>query len=248
MKTLLVLSLLLVVASAHAQSPAQMESQEWADETNAFLSVARDLPESEVARLLVERLELGAQILESVLRGVADQKDVGEAFAEVYSSAFGLLWEVGRPGDQRVIEVLVRGGGYNYDSPWAVEVATQYGERVLPILHELHESDLTGRRYTAAGMFGMVLLHDENLPDATVRMAREAILRSTSDQDVVVRQAAITSLGQIGTLADIPLLERIVESDPYMSQMRPGRYPVRERASKAIQAIRARAPGGPGEF
>jgi HEAT repeat protein len=70
---------------------------------------------------------------------------------------------------------------------------------------------------------------------------KQALVKGTNDEEFWVRSQAVRSIGKAGDNDAIPLLERIMQSDPGdIPAAEPGkkRFPVREEALKAISLIK----------
>src|SRR5205809_2744488 len=70
----------------------------------------------------------------------------------------------------------------------------------------------------------------------TVQTIKQTIVNATTHREITTRRWAVRVLGQIGTLDDVALLQRIAETDGDTGP----RFSVREEAVKAIETIRQR--------
>jgi len=86
------------------------------------------------------------------------------------------------------------------------------------------------------------LLHP--LSAAQEDLVRRAVLAGARDKSLVVRDAAVQSLGFGGDTADIGLLRRIAATDPSCAQ-NPKGITLCRQTLQAIQKIEARAQRGP---
>ncbi len=203
---------------------------------------AEAVPEG-ISRALADLLVQETQLLESVLRksngtvGLSGQ--YGESYSEYYSEVLGSLERLGDKRDQRVLEALAK-ASYNADSSFAVKVATDYGENILPMVIDLSQSDLRYRRMQAIEMLGTIVSNCTALLPSSANRIRTAVLEALSDQANGIRLVAVQVLSRVGTEADIPLLEKIAKTDPDISKMPDGknRYFIREAALEAITKIR----------
>ena len=185
---------------------------------------------------------LSAARREPPRRGVGTSNEYGEGYGGYYAALLGTLIKIVDFKNSRTLEILSQ-GSYNPDSPFAQKLA-ESGELVVPIAFQLLQSDIGPKRWNAVSLLGMVYekRRDHNLPEATAERIKHAIVKTaTDDSNSVARQIAVTFLGRIGTTADISLLERIARVDPTSYQRGPElKYPVREAAVVAINAIRDR--------
>ena len=80
---------------------------------------------------------------------------------------------------------------------------------------------------------------------ATVQTIKSRIVQATGNANNSIKMEALRILGEVGTREDLPLLQRMAASDPYVrrgSDGNPDRYLVRERAQEAVTMIQARFP------
>jgi len=212
--------------------------QGWTDEAQNFVSSNRT-DGAERVTMLIDLIDRGNRIIELTLRESNGWQGVGEGFGEIYSEIAGALWNSNARDNQQVLDVLVR-GSYNADSPFAVEIAGSYGERIVPTVLEQARSDVPIFRATATQMLGTLLQYSKLLP-TTRNSVHTAIVNAASDGDVGVRISAVITLGHVGTPVDLTLLRRIAASDPETTTANNSiRYPVREAAQRAIAAIQRR--------
>src|SRR6185369_5026666 len=127
-----------------------------------------------------------------------------------------------------------------------------YGEAVVPIFLQLAQSDFAPNRECALAVLGEIMKRDENstnrIPKDLKEEIRQALVQGTSDEEFWVRSQAVRSIGRSGDKEAIPLLERIMKSDPgAIPAAEPGekRFPVREEALKAISLIKNEARRNP---
>jgi hypothetical protein len=237
---------LCVALATHAAQTSPTLSQttlrlieDWRKEAEKLISSHQPVGAARVS-LLMDLLDRGNRIMEQTGRETAGAQGVGEGFGEAYSTIFGELWTSGDRNDQHVLDVLVR-GAYNEDSPFAVEIARGYGERIAPTLLELVQSDFHIHRITATRMLG-TLLQNSRLPSTTRDRVHTAIVNAASDANPGVRISAVTTLGRVGTPVDMTILQRIAGNDPESKLQSDGvrRYPVREAAQRAVAEIQKR--------
>jgi hypothetical protein len=243
----LILVLAVRLGAQDARLPTPIQAEEWIAEAEALLQSIRSTsgaPAPSVRQHLVDILERGNRIMQSTLRESAGEKGVGEAFGEPYSALLGILQQFGNMQDQRTLEVLVR-GSYNEDSPFGVQLAKQYGERIAPIVLEMSRSDFFAARVKGTQMLGTILRENRDLKPETISAIRTAILRTAFDEQVMVRLAAVGALEKAGTSDDISVLQQLAVTDPASIRINNGQavqYPVRQAAQKALAAIRQRNP------
>jgi hypothetical protein len=212
--------------------------QQWIEEAQKVLnSTGPDLAGK--TSTLIDLLDRANSIMGLALRETNGVQGVGEGFGSVYDKVAEALWNNGDRNSQRVLDVLVR-GSYNPDSPFALEVARNYGERTAPTLLELVRSDFFVDRMIATPMLGTLLQHS-NLQLTTRDSVHNAIIDAASDENPGVRISAVITIGKVGTPVDLTILQRIAANDPESNIARDGvRYPVREEAQRAVAAIQKR--------
>jgi HEAT repeats len=212
--------------------------QSWTEEAENFVSSNRANGSARVT-MLIDLLDRGNRIIELTLRESNGWQGVGEGFGEIYSEIAGALWNSSARDNQQVLDVLVR-GSYNADSPFAVEIAQSYGERIAPSVLEQARSDVPILRATSTQMLGTLLQYSKLLA-RTRNSVHAAIVNAASDKDVGVRISAVITLGQVGTPVDLTFLQRIAVNDPETTTANNSiRYPVRDAAQRAIAAIQRR--------
>ncbi len=119
-----------------------------------------------------------------------------------------------------------------------------YGEAVVPIFLELARSDFAPHRENALAILGEMLKQSKHaprqLPKEMTEEIRGSLVKGANDQEFWVRSQAVRSIGKSGDKDAIPLLERIMETDPGSIPAAGGvtRFPVREEALKAISLIK----------
>ena len=231
---------------------SQLQFDDWQQRAAAVekLIANRDTHRSEdVKNALIDLLDRENQLIESTLRESNGLEGVsvkyGEGYSEYYSVLAGAVDQIADYSDERTLNILVH-SSYNPDSPFAMKLAS-YGEAVVPILLKMANNDLAPYRGDALGVLGEVLKRNTyrtiRLPADTKEQAEQALIRGASDPDVGVRMLAVRSIGKAGDKNAIPLLEKIMETDPgAIPAADPGakRFPVREEALKAISLIKNR--------
>lgn len=231
---------------------SQLQSNDWQQRAAAAekLIANRDAHRSEeVKQALIDLLDRENQLIESTLRESNGLEGVsvkyGEGYSEYYSMILGDVDQLVEASDKRALKVLAR-GAYNPDSQLAMKLAN-YGEDIVPTLLELALNDFASHRENALAILGEILKRGEltakRIPNEMREEIKQALVRGTSDKEFWVRAQAVRSIGKAGDKNAIPLLEKILETDPgAIPAAEPGveRYPVREEALKAISLIKNR--------
>lgn len=228
---------------------ARLSSDHWQERAVAvgqitLMQGALDRPD--VQNALVKTLERE----DSVLDGTGGEPDAlsDESYAEYLNIIEGAVEVIAKKtGDQRAYDALLK-SAYNSDSPFGDWLASRYEN--LPTLIELTQSSNLGSRSTAVGLIGKILKKSKSDPNSplTPQMYRDAKSRIVAaataiDENPIVRQMAVRSLGRIGDQSDAATLQRIAQSDP--TSYRAGavlRFPIREEAMRALNSIHAQAP------
>ena len=127
---------------------------------------------------------------------------------------------------------------YNPDSGFAMNLADNGGAILVPIALELIKSDESFDRWDALSLLGRLYEKrtTHQLPAATVQTIKQTIVNATTHREITTRRWAVRVLGQIGTVDDVALLQRIAATDGDTGP----RFSVREEAVKAIETIRQR--------
>lgn len=162
--------------------------------------------------------------------------EYGEGYAEYVSSlAEPIAQFAAQPGEQRALDALVH-APYNPDSKFA-EWLGERGDAAVASVLDLSRSDEEDSRAQALGVMGQLLRTDRK--GAPVSPANRAPLKAvllsgardkSSEKSVIVRWNAVQSLGLAGDSRDIPLLQKIADSDPDVGPV----------ARDALEAVRRR--------
>ncbi|MEN3335357.1 MAG: hypothetical protein V7641_4722 [Blastocatellia bacterium] len=200
-----------------------------------------------VKNALIDLLDRENHLIESTFRESNGLEGVsvkyGEGYSEYYSVLADAVDQVADYSDQRTLNILIR-GSYNPDSPFAMKLAS-YGEAPVPALLELAHGDFAPHRENALAILGEILKRDhlriKRIPQEMREEIKLSLVKGTSDEEFWVRSQAVQSIGKAGDKDLIPLLERIMQTDPgAIPAAEPGekRFPVREEALKAISLIK----------
>src|SRR5579883_208489 len=150
--------------------------------------------------------------------------------------------------DPDIARALVR-ASYQPQSAFAASIARQ-GGAVVPELEVFLARGVPTVKAQAIGVFGFMLADGRDrkllhpLSAAQEDLVRRAVLAGARDKSLVVRDAAVQSLGFGGDTADIGLLRRIAATDPSCAQ-NPKGITLCRQTLQAIQKIEARAQRGP---
>lgn len=226
---------------------SRLRSGEWKERAAALEKLIADrkaLRSDEVKNSLIDLLDTENQEIVSAYReGHPVSEKYGEAYSEYYSKVLAVVDQVADVRDQRALDVLAR-GSYNPDSPFATKLAG-YGDAIVPTLLELARSDFAPHRENALAILGEVLKGGKHstkgMPKEISEEIKQALVKGTGDEEFWVRSQAVRSIGKSGDKDAIPLLERIMQTDPgAIPAAEPGaqRFPVREEALRAISLIK----------
>ena len=227
-----------------------LRSQEWKDRAVAVAALDRDLGKVNALGLREELLKLLAQenkVTDDLFReGIGTNGRYGEDFAEYYAHLLGVVFRTANQADPQTLRVLAF-SSYNPDSQYARDLADSGGGALLPLAIELLNSDIAPKQWNALGLLGRLYEKRVNhkFSPGLLQSIKSRIVEATRHVNSSIRMEALRVLGEIGTREDIPLLQRVASSDPYVRRGgdgRPDRYLVRERAQDAIKVIEARFP------
>jgi HEAT repeat protein len=210
---------------------------------------------NEVINLFKKEIELKKKFYEFVLKPGRVEEKVPKELLYINSEEYGMYWVylcriVGKSGDLRVLPLLV---DYHLDSP----VLIGFGElAVEPVINVLKTAENPGRRASAALVLKDFLKEKEEgyvARGEAREKIKKAMIDAVSDKEWNVRGVVVMALGESGEKDFIPILEKVVESDPYKIErdpipgvdkdVPPGkkviRYPIRNVAKKALEKLRA---------
>jgi HEAT repeat protein len=125
--------------------------------------------------------------------------------------------------------------------PPSERVARDFGREILPAMLSRSRSDLYNVRRNAVAMLGTLAMERPDLSDDERARIHAAVVAAVDDEDSFVRRMAVRVLGSIGTVTDLDLLRRVAETDP-TAVPDTSRFPVRDEARQAIEAIERRSP------
>jgi hypothetical protein len=223
-----------------AERAVEVQVEKWTEKARNFVNSVRTPLRAEQHSALIEVLAEGNVLIESMLRVSDGVRGVGEDFGEVNAVLVDMLWHSGNRQDPKVLDVLAT-GAYNPSSPFAREIAKEYGDHIVPTILQKRQSDVFVIRATATQMLGTILLENSKLQPSVQDAIHRAIITAAADEQVAVRIAAVTTLGRVGTATDLTVLQRIATDDPVsVKEQRGIQYPVREAAQKAISEIQRR--------
>lgn len=190
---------------------------------------------------LVATLERELQVVEdSYRRGVGVSNELGEGYGEYLATLQDMVLNVADYADERQVRVLAL-GVYNPDSPLVSQLARRAGVRLLPVATAMVGSDLSYTRWNGLAILGELYGSREalNLSTAAVDEIRATLYAAARNDDQVMRQWAVRSIGGGRSRQDAAILQEIASSDP-ASRTHEARgviYPVREAAEEALRAI-----------
>ncbi len=219
----------------------KLHSENWMERGEAVHRIAA-IPDatksSTVVQELVDLLDRENRLIRNLFKqGTGVSTKYGEGFGEYVSYILDILMKSGNLRDTRTLEVLAY-SSYNPDSGFAMNLADNGGAILVPIALELIKSDESFDRWDALSLLGRLYEKrtTHQLPAATVQTIKQTIVNATTHREITTRRWAVRVLGQIGTLDDVALLQRIAATDGDTGP----RFSVREEAVKAIETIRQR--------
>jgi len=219
----------------------KLHSENWMERGEAMHRIAA-IPDatksSTVVQELVDLLDRENRLIRNLFKqGTGVSTKYGEGFGEYVSYILDILMKSGNLRDTRTLEVLAY-SSYNPDSGFAMNLADNGGAILVPVALELIKSDESFDRWDALSLLGRLYEKrtTHQLPAATVQTIKQTIVNATTHREITTRRWAVRVLGQIGTLDDVALLQRIAETDGDTGP----RFSVREEAVKAIETIRQR--------
>jgi hypothetical protein len=157
---------------------------------------------------------------------------VGEAYGEYVSRLMDVVVKVSNFQDTHTLEVLA-GSSYNDNSKFAIDLADAGGATLIPIAMNLLKSEFSFDKWDAIGLLARIYEKRDThrLSVASAQSLKQTIVSATADSDESVRMTAVRYLGQIGSAEDLPLLQRIADSNSGF---------VRDYALRAMDSIRKR--------
>jgi hypothetical protein len=219
----------------------KLHSENWMEREEAVHRIAA-IPDatksSTVVQELVDLLDRENRLIRNLFKqGTGVSTKYGEGFGEYVSYILDILMKSGNLRDTRTLEVLAY-SSYNPDSGFAMNLADNGGAILVQIALELIKSDESFDRWDALSLLGRLYEKrtTHQLPAATVQTIKQTIVNATTHREITTRRWAVRVLGQIGTLDDVALLQRIAATDGDAGP----RFSVWEEAVKAIETIRQR--------
>jgi hypothetical protein len=196
--------------------------------------------------ILLDLLDRENRLFDTVLTESNGQESVGdkygEGWAEYYSELLETVERTANKKDPRVVEIIAAG---TFSPGWdaAIRLATQYTDRILPVMLEKSRSNLVFRRGQGVEMLTVIALNSPSLANDKKTAIRAAIInRITVEQEPALRGQAVRALGKIGDSRDLALLRQVVQKDPEVL-VKQGKetYPIREWAADSIKQIEDRS-------
>jgi tetratricopeptide (TPR) repeat protein len=186
---------------------------------------------SRVAAELVDLLERDNAYIRSQYKASPDV-GVGEGYGEYVSKLLDVVVKVANLQDTHTLEVLA-GSSYNDGSKFANDLADAGGATLIPIALNLLKSEFIFDKWDAIGLLARIYEKRDThmLAAATAQSLKQTIVSATGDPDESVRMTAVRYLGQIGSTEDLPLLQRIADSNS---------APLKDYALRAMDSIRKR--------
>jgi hypothetical protein len=227
-------------------SPPQLNSPDWQSRAAAYYQLLRSptLVTGEKKEQLLGLLQLENGVLDSrnsmaaaARATVTDEENYGE----YYSQLLGDAETVSNLQDPRDLSILAN-SAYNPDSPFALRLVKEGGQKAVSVLLGLAGSNLPAKRANAFALLAYAYRTINDLPLAVVDRVREALTLGTKDGDPMARQEAVRAIGQTGDARFISVLKTVALADTVSystNNRRKVRFPVREEAIKAIQTIEA---------
>jgi hypothetical protein len=201
---------LIVNSSSQDQSDfiTQLKSNNWEDRAKAFYtihSIDSSPDAKEIKAALLDLLDRENQLIESTLKESNGEKGVsvkyGEGYSEYYSDLLRFVEKQSDLSDKRTLSIIVH-GGYDPESVFAQKLMNR-GEEIVPILMEMHKSDLYGARYNSVMMLGQLVgRYRSKVSDQTADQIMQILIASQFDSNPMVKAGAIKSLQRLGKKND----------------------------------------------
>jgi hypothetical protein len=239
---------LMMGSPCFAQDAVALRSPYWEVRAQAFNVLRRDpvnWRSPDRRSQLVGLLERENGVILGALRESDSQEGVSAKYGEEYSEYYASLLETcDLHCDRtlpRTIDVLAS-SSYSSHSVFAQRLIRDHASRVASVVLERLRSDVVAVRHESVMMLGQIEHLGTSLTPRERAAIHTALAAAAADVRVVVRLAAVATLGEIGSEADIAVLNRIAERDSTSAVGPNGNvaYPVRAQARAAIAQIRKR--------
>jgi hypothetical protein len=178
----------------------QLKSNDWEERSKAFYSI-HSIDSSpnveEIKAALLDLLDRENQLIESTLKESNGEKGVsvkyGERYSEYYSDLLRFVEKQSDLSDKRSLSIILH-GGYDPESEFAQKLLNR-GEDIVPILMEMHKSDLFSARYNSVMMLGQLVgKYRGKVSNQTVDQIAKILSASQYDSNPMVRVGATKSL------------------------------------------------------
>jgi len=193
------------------------------------------LKRSDVKAALVDVLDRENQMMYKT------PANLGEGYAEYIGELLGTVADIADWHDQRQLCILAE-SPYNPDSSFAVDLAVKGGVTVAPCLLKMAQGSMDERHESIPVLVQLAAI-TKDLSRPIREQIRRAIIAGLRDSTVLVREPTVQAVGKYGSAEMIPILQKIVRSDPNSRLLDNGqrRFDVRDAAAKAIQSIQDRS-------
>jgi hypothetical protein len=228
-------------------SPSQLHSPDWRTRATAYYQLLRSpalVTGAEKKEQLLGLLQIENGVLDSrnsmttaARATVTDEENYGE----YYSQLLGDAETVSNFQDPRDLSILAN-SAYNPDSPFALRLVKEGGQKAVSVLLGLAGSNLPTKRANAFALLAYAYRTINDLPLAVVDRVTDALTLGTKDGDPMAKQEAVHAIGQTGDARFISVLKTVAQADTVSYSTNNGRkvhFPVREEAVRAIQTIEA---------
>jgi HEAT repeat protein len=242
-----------LILHAESQGTAQslvekLNSPDPMQRVNAFEALRKlsgGLNAQGISYVLLDLLDRENQLTIATLRASNGEAGVGDKYGEVYGEYYSAVLNACRDRcdrqNPRTVEVLAN-SAYGPFSPFAQQLAVEFGRRLLPPLIQKARSDLGILRNEGVLTMATLVSKSNDLTASDKASVHTAVIAAVSDKEMPVRQAAIMTLGEIGDARDIELLAQIGASDKGTMTESHGKtvYPARDDAQRALVKIQQR--------
>ena len=197
---------------------AALASSQWTVRMKAFAAMnAERSPwrRPDQRQWLGELLARENAVVVASLRRTDSLRGVSNEFGEEYSLYYAQVLETCEQYCDHTPSVVVAlaNGAYSPSSPFAKRLLTRHGPALVSVMIRRIEGGIPERQHGAVAMLGRLIAVDRMLAPAALDSAQRGLLRAATDSSVLVRQIAIRTIGDVGTITTIPAITR-AESDP----------------------------------